>query len=235
MNPSIHRILLTLTAVLAASASSGGASNDTAQAAQTTSSQTDTAQAAAAQPAPVTDKTAWGQLDSLDRKALENFLTAFPEGTHAGQVKAALGLLQKLDDIRAVKSKPDFVLSPALLGKLWTEWRTSNPEKAAIEYVAVKEQGGVGLLVRNSPEPFSGGKTGGVFGFVIGRLSVPTGDGSMILLRSRNVKFEFFKGFKFQTTGDETLYFGVIANKGLVHLAGSGTITLPNGKTIALK
>jgi hypothetical protein len=89
-----------------------------------------------------------------------------------------------------------------------------------------------------SPEPLSGGKTGG--GKTIsfderGILTSPTGDGSIIAFRTGGLKFELFKGFVFETPGDEPMYFGVIEGKGLVHLKGMGKVTLPDGNTTALQ
>jgi hypothetical protein len=43
-----------------------------------------------------------------------------------------------------------------------------------------------------------------------------------------------FNGITIEAKGKNTLYFGMIEGHGLVHLLGSGRVTMPNGNIIEL-
>jgi hypothetical protein len=180
----------------------------------------------AEQKAKTPEQTAWEEVDCLNKPSVQGFLKSFPDGELAPQAKAAIELQDKLVAIKEGKSVQPFILSPEGLGAKWKDWQKSNPNKAVVGY-SVKKVEGADTLGRFSPGPLSGGKT------VV--LSGPTGDGSIIALSTNGLKYELFPGIVFETPGKDPMYFGVIAGKGLVHLKGTGKVTLPDGKTVDLE
>jgi hypothetical protein len=183
------------------------------------------------------EQKAWEEVDSLNKQSVEQFLKQFPSGELAKQAKVALELQDRMAAIRDGKSKFDFVISFAVLGDRWKDWQERNPDKGVVGYYAAKGEK-YNTLGWFSPGPLSGGKTGGrgTISFdARGLLTSPTGDGSIVAFRTGGLKFELFRGLVFETPGDEPMYFGVAAGKGLVHLSGGGKVTLPDGKTTDLK
>ncbi len=183
------------------------------------------------------DQKAWEEVDSYRKQSLQDFLKSFPEGNLAQQAKIAIELQNKLAALNERKSEPGFAISLDMLGERWKAWQKRIPEKGVIGYFT-KNSEGISKLGWFSPKPFSGGKTPRRVTYSFderGILISPTGYGSIVAFRTYGLKFELFKGLVFETPGDEPMYFGVIEGKGLVHLKGTGKVTLPDGKIINLR
>ena len=180
----------------------------------------------AEQKAKTPEQTAWENVDCLNKPSLQDFLKSFPEGELAPQAKVAIELQDKLVAFKEGKIAQPFILSPEVLGATWKQWQKSNPNKAAFGYSMTKVEG-MDTPGKLLPSPLSGGKT------VI--RSGPTGDGSIIAVSTHGLKYELFPGIVFETPGKDPMYFAVVAGKGLVHLKGTGTVTLPDGRTADLE
>jgi len=188
-------------------------------------------------PPQTPEQKAWELVNSFDAQSVGDFLKQFPAGELAAQAKVALELQSRLAKIRAGKSKGDFVIPFAAFGNTWKEWQQTRPDRGVVGYFAAS-QGNYSTLGWFSPAPMSGGKTPGANEMSFdsnGILISPTGDGSIIAFRTQGLKLELLQGVIFQTPGDEPMYFAVVAKKGLVHLKGQGSVTLPNKKTTILK
>jgi len=168
---------------------------------------------------------AWAKLEEMDAASLEQFLKEFPEGQHAGEAKLYLSLHNKMAAIRAKKAKPSFVIPFEKLGQRWEGWKQRRPEKSAV---------GV----------YCNGSTIGIFA-ALGCMTIsmdwssmpitPTGDGSVLAIKTYGVKFSYINSIVFQTAGgEEPMYFGVVHGVGLVHLHGKGKVIMPDGKEYQL-
>lgn len=180
------------------------------------------------------EQKAWEEVDSFSIQSLQDFLKRFPEGSLAQQAKTAIELQDKLAAFNEIKPETSVTISVDMLGERWNAWQKRMPGKGIIGYFTKKGEG-INKIGRFTPKPFSGGKTPHQDTFSFderGILISPTGDRSIVAFRTYGLKFELFKGFLFETPGDEPMYFGVIEGKGLVYLKGTGTVTLPDGKTI---
>lgn len=169
---------------------------------------------------------AWAKVEEMEATSLEQFLKAFPEGQHAAEAKLYLSLHNKMAAIRAKKAKPAFVIPFEKLGQRWEGWKQRRPEKSAA---------GV----------YCNGSTIGIFA-ALGCMTIsmdwssipitPTGDGSILALKTYGVKFSYINDIVFQSAAGEDgiLYFGVVHGVGLVHLHGKGKVIMPDGKEFQL-
>lgn len=64
---------------------------------------------------------------------------------------------------------------------------------------------------------------------------VPTGDGSILAIETAGLKHRYIGDIIFESEKEGALYFGVINDKGLVHIHGKGKLKMPDGKEIELK
>jgi hypothetical protein len=197
------------------------------------------------------EQTAWQDVDSLSKPSLQGFLKKFPNGELAKQAQVAVALQDKLAGIREGTAKADLTIPLERLGEKWKQWQKSKPGKGVMGYlmktgVEIHTTGAGKVKTSYSeinpvrsfcPEPLSGGKTVGRPPLVEqqGILAGPTGDGSILAFRTDGSKYELFPGIVFETPGKEPMYFAVVAGKGLVHLKGTGKVTLPDGKTADLE
>ncbi len=183
------------------------------------------------------DRQAWKQVNSLDVQSLQSFLEQFPQGERSGHAKEALVLLERFAAIRQ-GGQTDAVLVPAGdLGQKWKDWQKMCPDTGVIGYF-IRKGDKTDTLGWFTPGPFSGGKTPARKSYSFdtrGVLTSPTGDGSIIAFRTGGLKFELYGGITFETPGTDPVYFGVWEGRGLVHLGGTGRVTLPNGKSMELK
>ena len=205
----------------------------------------------AEQKAKTPEQTAWEEVDSLSKQSLQDFLKKFPNGELAKQAQVAVVLQDKLAGIKEGKSKADLTIPLGALGEKWKQWQKSKPNKGVMGYwmktgVEAHTSGSGNVKTSRSeinpvrpfcPEPLSGGKTVGRASSVDeqGTLTGPSGDGSIIAFRTDGSKYELFPGIVFETPGKDPMYFGVVGGKGLVHLKGTGKVTLPDGKTVSLE
>lgn len=181
------------------------------------------------------DDQAWEQVDSTDTASLETYLKGFPTGTHAEEAKLAMALQAKLAAIRAGKQTVGFSIPFDVLGARWESWKRRNPEKGVIGYFAAK---GDKMATMGWFRPLTGGKTPGrnVMSFdEVGMMVSPTGDGSIIAFMTEGLKYEVFRGVTVETPAAEPMFFAVLERRGLVHLKGTGKVTLPDGKVSELK
>jgi hypothetical protein len=180
------------------------------------------------------EKQAWGQVDSLSRESVDGFLKQFPSGQLAQQARFALELQDRFAAIRSGKSKPQVTIPLTVLGDRWQNWQQRKPGKGVAGYSA-NPSGTLGVFFDPA---LSGGKTGGVGSISFDSGGVPasyTGDGSIVAFSTNGVQFEYLRGVIISNPSGEKIYFGVLADKGLVHLKGEGSVTLPDGKKINLK
>jgi len=173
------------------------------------------------------EEQAWAKVEEMEAESLEQFLKAFPNGEHAGEAKLYLSLHTKMAAIRAKKAKPAFVIPFEKLGQRWEGWKQRRPEKSAV---------GV----------YCNGSTIGIFA-ALGCMTIsmdwssmpitPTGDGSVLALKTYGLPFSYINGIVFQSAGgaDSVLYFGVVHGVGLVHLHGKGKVIMPDGKEYQLQ
>jgi hypothetical protein len=176
----------------------------------------------------------WQKVDSLNRASLQAFLKQFPSGTHAQYGKLALELQNQFAAIRTGKSQPQVLIPLPMLGDRWKNWQQRRPEKSVAGYGANQS----GVLYLMFDRALHGGATPGTDSISFdggGAPASPTGDGSIIAFQTNGARYEYLKGVVITTTGKGTMYFGVWAGKGLVHLKGAGSITLPDGKKVDLK
>jgi hypothetical protein len=183
------------------------------------------------------DRQAWKQVDSLDVQSLQSFVKKFPQGERTGHAKEALAILERFAAIRQ-GSQPDAALVPAGdLGQTWKDWRKKCPDTGVIGYF-IRKGDKADTLGWFTPAPFSGGRTPARKSYSFdqrGVLTSPTGDGSIIAFRTGGLRFELYEGVAFETPGTDPVYFGVWGDRGLVHLGGTGRVTLPSGKSVELK
>jgi len=173
-------------------------------------------------------------VDPLSRESLDGFLKQFPSGQLAEQARFALELQDRFAAIRRGTFKPQAIIPVSVFGDRWQSWKQRKPGKGVTGYSA-NRSGTLGVFFA---PPMSGGKTGGVDSISFDSGGVPasyTGDGSIIVFSTNGVRFEFLNGVTISNPRSQTIYFGVLADKSLVHLKGSGSVTLPYGKKIDLE
>jgi hypothetical protein len=192
------------------------------------------------------EKQAWEKVDSLSKASLASFLKEFPSGELAQSAALAIELQDRFAAIRSGKSKPQVLVPLAALGERWKNWQRRNARKSVEGYSVSrttikngKATSGTGLLLSaHSDKALSGGATPGLGSTIFdgsGAQSSPTGDGSIITFQTNDFQFEYLKGIIITTAGKGTMYFGVWGGQGLVHLKGTGSVTLPDGRKIDLK
>lgn len=181
-------------------------------------------EASTPEPTPKQDAEAqaWMNVEEMEAASLEQFLKEFPNGQHAGEAKLYLSLHNKMAAIRAKKQKPTFVIPFEKLGQRWEGWKQRRPEKSAVG------------VYRNS-------STIGIFA-ALGCMTIsmdwssipitPTGDGSILALKTYGLPFSYINNIVFQggSGEDDILYFGVVHGVGLVHLHGKGKVIMPDGR-----
>lgn len=170
------------------------------------------------------EEQAWREIQCLDSQSLQEFLTAFPEGTYANDAELYLSLFQEIADIKSGLKEPSFVIPFDTLGDRWQDWKQRLPDKGAVGYYAAKESGNI---VLGASFLFPGC---GVISFdAYGTLVTPTGDGSVVTFKTNGLEFEYLNSIVIESSGEEILYFAIIENVGLVHLHGRGMVTMPDG------
>ncbi len=188
---------------------------------------------------------AWEAVNSLERQSLQNFLKQFPDGEFAKSANLANELGERIDSIRESKVIPDFTIPFDMLGAKWIAWQKRFPQIGVLGCYAKA----VTVIIDENEQTdseygcffpaFSGGKTPRLRNLPPDEMGVPgcpTGEGSILAFRTDGVKYPFTrKDLQIETAGDSVVFFAVIRNKGLIHLKGTGRVTLPNGKTAILK
>jgi len=162
---------------------------------------------------------AWQQVNGMDRTDLTSFLRDFPTGEHAEKARLYLSLQERIASIRDRNEEPEFVIFFGEFGERWQAWEARRPD-----------QGSVGIFLKKTDT----GATLGIFSPVGGPTTfsfdeygipvIPTGDGSLVAIRTNGLQFEWVDGLSIQTPGDNPLYFGVLGDVGLTYLHGQGTV-----------
>ena len=172
-----------------------------------------------------TDEAVWKKVDQMDTKALEKFLADYPNGKNAKDAKFDLALHKKIENIRSGKEKSLLVIPFEKLGDRWKAWEKRSPEKGAVGIYRNKESAGIFAVMGRAM----------ISSDYSGKIITPTGDGSILAIRTDGLDYRYIGDIVFQSEKDDTLYFGVIQGKGLMHLSGKGKVTMPDGKETILK
>lgn len=171
-------------------------------------------------------RAAWKEVKQMETPSLQSFLAVFPNGKYAEAARFALALHKRIAAIRSGKEKSALVIPFAQLGARWEGWKQRRPEKSAVG--VYRNQSTIGVF------PVLGCMT---LSMDWSSLPItPTGDGSILALKTYGLKFAYINNIVFQSGSgkDDIIYFGVIYGLGLVHLQGAGKVILPEGKEITL-
>ncbi len=165
---------------------------------------------------------AWNEVQQMEAASLQSFLAAFPNGNYANEAKFYLSLHQKVAAIRSRKEKPVFVIPFALLGARWEGWQQRRPEKSAVG--VYRSHSAIGIF------PVLGCMTISMDWSAIP--ITPTGDGSILALKTYGLRFSYINNISFQSGSreEDILHFGVVHAVGLVHVHGAGKVIMPDGK-----
>lgn len=156
-----------------------------------------------------------------EAKARSKENTMDGSGNQAKQAAPVPLFAETIAAIRARKAKPALVIPFRALGPRWDIWKKRRPDR---DTIGISRDGFF----------FVDGH-GGRYCFDADGMEVtPTGDGSILAIRTFGLPLNYINGIVFQSDKDETLYFGVIHGIGLVHLHGKGTVTTPDGKITPL-
>ncbi len=168
---------------------------------------------------PAPEKEAWQKVDNMNSAALEEFLKKYPGGESAADAKLQLGLHKKIQDIRKGRIKPHWVVSFEELGERWKYWQEANPRIDALGVYRNESTAGI----------FRSLGSGSIRTDYSGMPMMPTGDSSILGIKTFGLPYRYIGDLVFQTENDGIMYFGVIHGKGLVHLYGKGSVTTPDG------
>jgi len=168
---------------------------------------------------------AWDQVDGMEPAALEAFLRKFPNGEHAQKAQIFLSFHKRISALQSKQEQPGFVIPFSEFGERWESWESRRPERSALGIFSKKTDTGATLGIFS---PLGGPNT--ISFDEYGIPVVPTGDGSLVAVRTNGLRFEWVEPVAIETPGDEPLYFAVIRDIGLVYLKGEGTVYLSEGQ-----
>lgn len=168
---------------------------------------------------------AWQKITCMDTQSLQAYVNAFPSGAYANDTQLIISLIQKIERIKNGRLKPGFTISFEQLGERWQSWKKSPAETGALGIYRDDRSMGVFTTVPGCSIIFDS----------VGIPALPTGDGSILAVRTAGNPLEYFKGIVMESYGDEVLYFAVIEGKGLVHIHGFGKVTMPDSSEHDLK
>jgi hypothetical protein len=170
---------------------------------------------------PNEEDLAWKDVDGMDREDLTAFLRDFPTGTHAEKANFYLALVEKIAAIQDQHEEPEFLIVFEEFGERWKAWEARRPDRGSVGIFSKKTDSGATLGIFS---PLGGPTT---FSFdEYGTPVIPTGDGSLVAVRTNGLQFEWVEGLSIKTPGDSPVYFGVIDDLGLAYLHGEGTVYL---------
>lgn len=168
---------------------------------------------------------AWDQVDGMESAALDAFLKKFPNGKHAEKAQLFVSFHKRISALRNQQEQPGFVIPFSEFGERWESWESRRPERSALGIFSKKTDTGSTLGIFS---PLGGPNT--ISFDEYGIPVVPTGDGSLVAVRTNGLRFEWVEPVAIETPGDEPLYFAVIRDSGLVYLHGAGTVYLSEGQ-----
>jgi hypothetical protein len=166
------------------------------------------------------DTEAWNKVDQMNVAQLNDFLKGFPDSRHASEAKFDLSLHQKIADFRSGKAKSALVIPFDKLGERWKYWCKAKPDRGAVGVYRNESTAGIframGCAIMSTDYS--------------GMIMAPTGDGSIIAIKTDGLKYGYIADIVFESEKGGTLYFAVVKDKGLVHIYGKGKVTIPGGK-----
>lgn len=170
------------------------------------------------------EQEAWFNVDQMSINQLKNFIDRYPNGKFANDANFDLSLHQTIADIRADKVIDPVIIPFEDLGERWNYWCEAIPEKGALGVFRTESTAGMMRAMGASimSTDYSG------------MLMVPTGDGSILAIKTNGLPYKYIGDIIFESGKEGTLYFAVIRDKGLVHIHGLGKITMPDGTVTEL-
>ena len=172
------------------------------------------------------EQEAWEKISCMDVQALQMFVESYPGGTHGNDAQLYLSLFQKIEAIKSGLVEPGFVIPFDQLGARWQGWKERRPDRGAVGIYRNSSSLGIFWAIPGC-STISMDEYGGPI--------TPTGDGSILTIRTSGFKLEYLEGIVMESYGDDVLYFAVIEGKGLVHIHGWGKVTMPDGSEVELK
>jgi hypothetical protein len=189
-----------------------------------------TAAIAPSRAAEAPDQTAYSNIQPFSIKDLQDFVAAYPNSQYVSSAQGAIKLLTDFDAIRKRTKQPGCEIKFADLGHYndgtpaWKNATDVNPKRGASGF----------FISRNSA---------GIFNPVPGKgLSVwlgnnqmpvwPAGDGSIWGIDTDGNTVWLYPGLKIQT--HSRVLLGVIADRGIVCISGTGSLIYADGRTVAI-
>ncbi len=165
------------------------------------------------------EEEAYSKIKPFSIPDLRAFSAAFPASQFHEGVEETISLLATLDSIRSGKIKPKCTIPFAALGhwndgtSVWDNYRHVSPDREAAGWFRQGNTAGIFNPIAGAGHSISMGNNGMPIW--------PAGDGSVWGVESDNLVW-MFPGLKVRTQG--RLLLGVIYNRGLVCLSGTGTL-----------
>jgi hypothetical protein len=175
------------------------------------------------------EEQAWLSIQPFDIPGLQTFVAKFPDSKFKQSADDTIALLTKFESIRSGKVKPACEIKFDSLGKYddgepaWTYFKRASPARGAAGFFRSGNTAGIFMPVARWDSISFGNN---------GQPRWPAGDGSVWGIDSGDAVLWFIPGLKFQTHGK--LFLGVIADRGLVCLSGSGSLIFVGGPTISV-
>ena len=165
------------------------------------------------------EEEAYSKIKPCSITDLHAFAAAFPDSKKHADIEEAISLLTTLDSIRSGKTKPKCTIPFAALGhwddgtSVWDNYRQVSPDREAAGWFHKGGVSGIFNPIAGAGHSISLGNNGMPLW--------PAGDGSVWGVDSDKLTW-LFPGLKVRTQG--RLILGVIYNRGLVCLRGTGTL-----------
>jgi hypothetical protein len=214
--------------------------------------------------ASAAETSAWKKLNGMDLASLEKFIAAFPVGAHRNEVMTYIVMQKRMADVRAGDTHAlKHLLTNTQLGADWAPKWDKEAASGGVFLSSDATSAGIYNPVGGGATPKSTtvqdtnislgdgtGEGGAVLAMLdlgadwkaIAKQNKPfyldiwprTGDGAIMGFESQGHKIGIF-GWTVETGTENPLVFGVVKNFGIVHLAGSGKVTLKNGTVVTFK
>jgi hypothetical protein len=173
---------------------------------------------------------AYAKLKPGSLSDLKDYADKFPSGKNHASVIDAISVLEDFEKIRAKATTPKCEISFSTLGKwndggsVWENYKKVSPAVEGAGFFTTGTTAGIFSPIAGTGHTISFGNSG----FPLW----PAGDGSIWGIDSPGKVLWLFPGLKIQTK--ERTLIGVIGDRGLVCLRGSGTLTLvdENGREV---
>lgn len=186
------------------------------------------------------EEKSWKIIDKTSPDSLNAYLKKYPEGIYSNKAKKYLSLFDKIEDFKNKKSEPNFIIP---FNKLGENWKNLG-KKGYVSFLYNREMKDSDVLTvtfwRWPNIDFSGIASGATGSFADMDFSnwvnsSPTGDGSIIGFHTNGEECPVRNSVVIVSEKDNIVYFGVIADIGLVHLDGKGKVIYPDDSVKMLK